>query len=152
MNTTILFGATVVAAGAMAWFAAQVQPRPADAQLPKGEKSMLKAVVHVNFGDAERQKHGLKNVTNMLKAEGGKAEVVVVCHGPGIALVVKDKSPDAGEVERLLKEGVKFEACENTLRDKGIPKDSLLPGVTTVTSGAAEVVRRQQDGYGYFKP
>jgi len=113
---------------------------------------MLRGVVHVNFGDAERQKHGLKNVTNVLKAEGGKAEVVVVCHGPGIALVVKDKSPDAGEVGRLIKEGVKFEACENTLRDKDIPKESLIPGVTTVPSGAVEVVRRQQDGFGYFRP
>ena len=150
MKKTILIGAAVAAAGAMAWFAGQSQP--AGAQPAKGEKAMLKAVVHVNFGDAERQKHGLKNVTNMLKAEGGKAEVVVVCHGPGIALVVKDKSPDAAEVERLIKEGVKFEACENTLKDKGIPKENLIPGVTTVPSGAAEVVRRQQDGFGYFKP
>lgn len=150
MKKTILFGVAVVAAGGMAWFAAQSQP--AGAQPAKGEKAMLRAVVHVNFGDAERQKHGLKNVTNVLKAEGGKAKVVVVCHGPGIALVVKDKSPDAAEVERLIKDGVKFEACENTLKDKGIPKESLVPGVTTVPSGAAEVVRRQQDGFGYFRP
>jgi intracellular sulfur oxidation DsrE/DsrF family protein len=152
MKKAILFSAVVVAAAVMVWFAAQAQPQPVGAQPAKGEKEMLKAVVHVNSGDAERQKHGLKNVTNMLKAEGGKAEVVVVCHGPGIALVVKDKSPDAAQVERLIKEGVKFEACENTLRDKGIPKESLIPGVTTVPSGAAEVVRRQQDGFGYFRP
>jgi intracellular sulfur oxidation DsrE/DsrF family protein len=152
MKKSILFGAAVVAAVVTAWFAAQAEPQPAGAQPAKGGKAMLRAVVHVNFGDTERQKHGLKNVTNMLKAEGGKAEVVIVCHGPGIALVVKDKSPDAAEVERLIKEGVKFEACENTLKDKGIPKESLIPGVTTVPSGAAEVVRRQQDGYGYFRP
>lgn len=152
MKKSILFGAAVLAAGATAWFAALARPQPAGAQPAKGEKATLKAVVHVNFGDAERQRHGLKNVTNMLKAEGGKAEVVVVCHGPGISLVVKDKSPDATQVDRLIKEGVKFEACENTLRDKGIPKESLIPGVTTVPSGAAEVVRRQQDGFGYFRP
>lgn len=150
MKRVITFGTAVVAAGALAWFAAQSPP--AGAQPAKGDKAMLKAVVHVNVGDAERQKHGLKNVTNMLKAEGGKAEVVVVCHGPGIALVVKDKSPDAGAVERLLKEGVTFEACENTLREKGIPKENLIPGVGTVPSGAAEVVRRQQGGFGYFRP
>ncbi len=150
MKKTILFGAAVVAAGAMAWFAAQSQP--AGAQPAKEGKAMLKAVVHVNVADAERQKHGLKNVANVLKAEEGKAEVVVVCHGPGITLLVKDKSPDAGEVERLLKDGVKFEACENTLTDKSILKESLIPGVTTVPSGAAEVVRRQQGGFGYFRP
>ena len=47
---------------------------------------------------------------------------------------------------------MRFAACENTLREKGIPKESLLPGVATVPSGAAEVVRRQQDGFGYFRP
>lgn len=150
MKKAILFGAAVVAAGAMAWFAAQ--PQPAGAQPAKGEKAMLKAVVHVNFADAERQKHGLKNVTNILKDVKGAAEIVVVCHGGGIGLVVKDKSEHADEVARLIKEGVRFAACENTMRDKSIPKENLLPGVTTVPSGAVEVIRKQQEGYGYFKP
>ena len=44
----------------------------------KGETTMLKAVVHVNFADSDRQKHGLKNVSNILKEVKGEAEVVVV--------------------------------------------------------------------------
>ena len=114
-------------------------------------KGMFKAVVHVNFTDSERQKHGLKNIANMLK-EVKTGDIEVVCHGGGIGLLVKDKSPDASEVERLMTEGVRFVACENTLKDKSIPKDSLISGVTTVPSGAVEVVRKQQDGYGYFRP
>jgi len=42
----------------------------ADAQdkaTPKEEAKMLKAVAHVNFADSERQKHGLRNVENILK-------------------------------------------------------------------------------------
>lgn len=112
---------------------------------------MLKAVVHINFPDRERQKHGLKNITNILKEEKG-AEIEVVCHGGGIGLLVKDKSEHADEVARLIKEGVRFAACENTLRDKSIPKENLLPGVDTVPSGAVEVLRKQQEGYGYFRP
>ena len=112
---------------------------------------MLKAVVHINFTDSERQKHGLKNVTNILKEEKG-AEIEVVCHGGGIGLLVKDKTDHADEVARLIKEGVRFAACENTLRDKSIPKENLLPDVTTVPSGAVEVIRKQQEGFGYFKP
>jgi intracellular sulfur oxidation DsrE/DsrF family protein len=117
-----------------------------------GASPMLRAVVHVNFADAERQGHGLKNVTNMLKEANGADEIVVVCHGGGIGLVVKDRSPEPAEVERLIQEGVRFVACENTLRDKAIPRNRLLPGVETVPSGAVEVVRRQQDGSGYFRP
>lgn len=114
--------------------------------------SLMKAVVHVNFSDSERQKHGLKNVTNMLKEEKGNIEIEVVCHGGGIGLLVKGQSQHAAEVERLGKEGVRFVACENTMRDKKIAKEELLEGVETVPSGAIEVVKKQQEGYGYFKP
>ena len=44
---------------------------------------------------------GLESVPFGLVQDPAKAEVVVVCHGPGIALLVKDKSPDAGEVRRV---------------------------------------------------
>ena len=112
---------------------------------------MLKAVVHINFTDSERQKHALKNVTNILKEEKS-AEIEVVCHGGGIGLLVKDMTAQADDVARLINEGVRFAACENTLRDKSIPKENLLPDVTTVPSGAVEVIRKQQEGFGYFKP
>jgi intracellular sulfur oxidation DsrE/DsrF family protein len=118
----------------------------------KGEKTMLKAVIHVNFSDSDRQKHGLKNVSNILKEVQGEAEIVVACHGEGIGLLVTEKSQHADEVERLIKEKVRFVACENTMRDRSITKDNLLPGVTTIPSGAVEVIRKQQEGYGYFKP
>ena len=118
----------------------------------KGENTKLKAVIHINFSDSDRQKHGLKNVSNILKEVKGEAKIVVVCHGEGIGLLVKEKSQHADVVERLIKEKVRFVACENTLRDKAIPKDKLLPGVTTIPSGAVEVIRKQQEGFGYFKP
>ena len=113
---------------------------------------MFRAVVHVTFAEPDRQKHGLRNVSNMLAAEGGQGEVVVVCHGPGIGLLVTGKTAAAEEVGKLMTEGVRFAACENTMREKAISKGDLLPGVATVPSGAAEVVRKQQEGFGYFRP
>lgn len=123
-----------------------------DKAVSLGEPQMFKAVVHVNFADSERQKHGLKNVANMLKEVKDHFEIEVVCHGGGIGLLVRDQTQHAAEVERLSKQGVRFAACENTMRDKSISKDSLLPDVVTVPSGAVEIVRKQQDGYGYFRP
>lgn len=126
--------------------------RAEDEPSPKEAAKVLKVVVHINFSDGDRQKHGLKNVGNILKEVKGAAEVVVVCHGEGIGLLVKEKSHHAEQVARLVKEKVRFAACENTLRDKAIPKGNLLPGVTTTPSGAVEVIRKQQEGFGYFKP
>ena len=111
----------------------------------------VKAVFHVNFDDAERQKHALKNASNVLKDAGAGTELEVVCHGPGIKLLTRE-SPAADQVAELSKQGVRFVACENTMREKNIARDALLPGVGTVPSGAGEILKRQMDGYAYFKP
>ena len=116
------------------------------------EGGPLKVVVHVNVPESGVQGAGLKNVTNILK-EAPDAQVEVVCHGAGIGLVEKARTDHAEAVEALIKKGVKFVACENTMRQKSIRKEDLLPGVGTVPSGTVEVVRKQQkDGFAYFKP
>ena len=142
----------LIAVGVVVLAGASVVSRAEDKPSPKEAKKMLKVVVHINFADSERQKHGLKNVSNILKEVKGEAEIVVVCHGAGIDLLVKEKSQHADEVAQLVDKKVRFVACENTLREKAIPKEQLLPGVTTTPSGAVEVVRKQQEGFGYFKP
>jgi intracellular sulfur oxidation DsrE/DsrF family protein len=116
-----------------------------------GEDAVFRAVIHVNFDDSERQKAALKNVTNMLD-EVKSGDIEVVCHGKGLGLLVREKTQHAAEVERLAKRGVRFAACENTMREKSVANDQLLSGVSTVPSGAVEIVRKQQQGYGYFRP
>ena len=113
---------------------------------------MIKAVIHVNFSEPERQGHGLKNVENILKEVGNDAEIEVVAHGAGIGLLVKGESKHADAVQLLIEHKVKFVACRNTLRDKSIAEDRLLPGVQVTASGAVEVLRKQQEGFSYFKP
>ncbi len=116
------------------------------------EDGPLKVVVHVNFPESGTQGAGLKNVTNILK-EAPDTIVEVVCHGAGIGLVEKSRTDHAEAIETLMKKGVRFVACENTMRQKSIRKEDLVPGVGTVGSGAVEVIRKQRkEGYAYFKP
>jgi uncharacterized protein len=119
---------------------------------PKERDPMLKAVVHVNFGDPERQGHGLKNVENILAEVGNNAQIEIVAHGAGIFLLVQGESKHADKIQSLIDRQVKFMACRNSLRDKSIAEDRLLPGVQVTASGAVEVLRKQQEGFGYFKP
>lgn len=123
---------------------------PARCEDPAGP---LRVVVHVNFPETGRQGHGLKNIANILREVGDNgATIEVVCHGAGIGLLEKTRTEHADPVAELIKRGVRFVACENTMRQKSIRKEDLLPGVGTVPSGAVEVVRKQRDGYAYFKP
>ena len=118
----------------------------------KSEGGPLKVVVHLNVSESGVQGAGLKNITNLLK-EAPDTKVEVVCHGAGIGLLEKARTDHTEAIASLIKKGVTFVACENTMRQKSIRKEDLLPGVGTVPSGAVEVVRKQQkDGYAYFKP
>ena len=115
------------------------------------EATMLKAVVHINFGDTSRQEAGLKNVENILK-EADDTIIEVVCHGDGLTLLTAKEAKHAELVQSLMKRGVQFAACENTMRKKSVKKDDLLEGSATVPSGAFEVIRKQSQGYSYFRP
>ena len=120
--------------------------------LGQAAQGPIKMIVHVNFDDKDRQEQALKNVHNVLEETQGKAEMEVVAHGAGIGLLLKERSGHAEKIEGLIKRGVRFVACENTLKQKSISKDKLLANVPTVPSGAVELARRQSEGYAYFKP
>lgn len=113
---------------------------------------MLKAVIHWNFDDSRRQESGLRNIDNILTGSNTETDIAVVCHGPGISLLAKEQSPHQKKVLELQQQGVSFLACENTLKSRSLSAADLIDGTETVSSGAVEVVRRQQDGYGYFQP
>ncbi len=115
------------------------------------DEAMLKAVVHINFGDVDRQEKGLENIKNIL-LDVEDAQIEVVCHGEGIVLVAKKQAKHSDLVHALMKKGVRFVACENTMKKKSLNKEDLLNGTTTVPSGAVEVIRKQSQGYGYFRP
>jgi intracellular sulfur oxidation DsrE/DsrF family protein len=120
---------------------------------PPPAEPPLTVVVHVNFADTGRQGQGLKNIENVLKEVGDTgATVEFVCHGGGIGLVEKTRSDHAEQVSALIKRGVRFVACRNTMKQKSIKPEDLIPGVEVVPAGALEVIRKQHAGYAYFRP
>jgi len=133
-------------------FSSIVAAAPDDDGPRRDATKALQAVVHINFADAERQEFGLKNIENILKNAETGAEIEVVCHGMGIGLLVSSKTKHGEAVKKLMDGGVRFVACENTMKKQSIKKDDLLHGTGTVPSGALEVVRKQREGYAYFKP
>lgn len=93
----------------------------------------------------------LNNVENLRKALGeDQTGVVVIAHGKGLGLLLKE-SPVRDRIDKLAEAGVVFAACENTMEKQNVAKDELLPATTTVDSGVAEVVRKQEAGWAYIK-
>ena len=82
----------------------------------------------------------------------GNAKLEVVCHGPGLDLLVKDKTTVQKEIEELQgKFNVVFAACEATMRRRGIDKSQILTQATTVPSANLEISSKQQEGWSYIK-
>jgi len=81
----------------------------------------------------------------------GNAQLEIVCHGPGLDLLVKDKTTVQKEIEELDKLHVAFVACEATMKRRGIDKSRIIPQARTVPAAILEISSKEQDGWSYVK-
>ena len=115
-----------------------------------------RVVYHVNDTGAQAAA-ALRNIGNHLEVNP-KAQIVVVTHALGVDFLMegaKDKggNPYNIRVEELKAQGVKFDVCEITLRNRKLTKSQFIPEVEFVPSGVAEITRLQQrEGYAYLRP
>ncbi|MCF8285944.1 MAG: DsrE family protein [Chitinophagaceae bacterium] len=112
---------------------------------------MHQVVMQLNSGDTAVWSSMLGNVRNFQKIWPGKVTIEVVVHGKALNFLVKEKSHLVSEIESMTKLGVIFNACENTMNKYGIRKDMLIPSVSSVPSGVAELVMKQEEGWSYLK-
>ncbi|HEX9431241.1 MAG TPA: DsrE family protein [Burkholderiales bacterium] len=115
-----------------------------------------KVVYHLNSG-LEQSSDGLRNIRNHLEVNP-KAQIVVVAHARGVDYLMKgakdrNGNPYDAAVEQLVNEGVRFDVCEITLRNRNLKRDQFIPEALFVPSGVAEIARLQQrEGYAYLRP
>ncbi len=98
-----------------------------------------------NFATMVRHAKNIKTVARNSKLE-------IVCHGPGLDLLVKDKTTVQKEIEELhQKYNVVFLACEATMQRRNIDRSRLLPLAKTVPFANLEISSKQQEGWSYIK-
>lgn len=108
-------------------------------------------VFQMSTADIEEQKGLISNLESLKKGWGDKIQIEVVAHGPGITFLIKEKSVSAEAIANMMKAGVIFVACENTMHKKNITKEQLLEGVGTVPMGIGEIIMKQEQGWSYIK-
>jgi uncharacterized protein len=123
---------------------------------PSGPVAPDKVVYHIN--DTEQQAiDALRNIGNHLEVNP-KARIVVVTHARGVDFLfdgAKDKNgnPYNIRVEQLKLQGVQFDVCDITLRNRKLDKGKFISEASFVPSGVAEITRLQQrEGYAYLRP
>ena len=115
-----------------------------------------KVVYHVNNTEVQAT-DALRNIGNHLEVNP-KAKIVVVTHSRGVDFLMNDDKDTNGNpynirVEELKAQGVKFDVCQITLRNRQLKKEQFIPEAGFVPSGVAEITRLQQrEGYAYLRP
>ncbi|TNE72423.1 hypothetical protein EP331_07245 [bacterium] len=109
-----------------------------------------KIVFQLVSADSTVHKSFLKQLKNILAADP-RTDIKVVCHGPGIQLIMKSKSTQLDKIREFSKKGVEFVACENTMKGRGIPKEDILEIATYAEAGILHIVKLQREGYAYIK-
>jgi hypothetical protein len=121
-----------------------------------GDFAEQKVVLQVS--DKAKQGFVLNVAKNLVKHYGrDQVSVEVVAFGPGLGLLVNSKkNKNAKRVASLAAEGVKFDACANTIKamtrkNKGVaPK--ILSQATIVPAGVVQIIDLQNKGYKLIKP
>jgi uncharacterized protein len=80
------------------------------------------------------------------------AQMEVVMYAKGMELVMPERSTYLADVKEAMKSpNVSFKVCAIALKNNGIDKSQLLPGVQVVPDGIYELVSKQQEHWGYIK-
>jgi intracellular sulfur oxidation DsrE/DsrF family protein len=112
-------------------------------------------VYHID--DSQRAIPMIRSVGNHRRADA-EIRIIVVALSAGVDFLVEGAADDRGNtydalVDPLMLEGVEFRVCGNTLKGRQIDAARLLPDVTVVPSGVAEIARLQiEEGAAYIKP
>jgi intracellular sulfur oxidation DsrE/DsrF family protein len=116
----------------------------------------VKVVYHMSDG-IDQASRGLASIRNHLRAEPD-TKIVVVALGEGIRFLIKGATERNGRpfdtaVTALAKQGVEFRVCNNTLTAHNVAPSELVPEITLVPAGVAEIARLQaREGYAYIRP
>ena len=86
-----------------------------------------------------------------IKTAWPNAEIEVICHGPGLDLLMTSKSKASKALADWSAQGVVFSACNNTMKRRNIKKEDLLPTVQVVPSAMIELTLKQEEGWAYVK-
>lgn len=107
-------------------------------------------VMQLTSGDTLVHKNLMKQIKNMKEASP-TLQLEVVCHGPGMDMLMGDRSIVQGKLKQFAAQGIAFLACENTIRERNLDPAKVLPEAGHVKAGIIHIVERQEEGWSYIK-
>jgi intracellular sulfur oxidation DsrE/DsrF family protein len=107
-------------------------------------------VMQLTSGDTLVHKNLMKQFRNMMEA-APTMQLEVVCHGPGMDMLMNDRSIVQEKVKEFAAKGIVFLACENTIKERNLDRSKVMAEAGYVKAGIIHIVERQEDGWSYIK-
>jgi intracellular sulfur oxidation DsrE/DsrF family protein len=139
-NRNILFATAVLAFSTICTVEANAQNTP-----------QHRIVMQLSSADTMVWKGLMNNLKNLKAGWGDSVIIEVVAHGPGIELMMKNKTTQLANIRKHTANGITFYVCENTMREKQIPYDAIIAEGVFVKMGIGHIVKRQEQGWSYIK-
>jgi len=109
-----------------------------------------KIVFQLTSADTTVHKMLVRQLSNVLSA-APNSKVEVVCHGPGITMLTTLKTIVHPKITELKGKGIEFVVCENTLAERKVTKEEIVPEAAFVKAGIIEIVKKQEEGWSYIR-
>lgn len=109
-----------------------------------------KIVFQLSSEDTMVHKALMKQLNNLIREAPG-TKIEVVCHGPGLNMLMKGKTVVQDKITQLTNRDVVFVACEFAMSERNIPKEKIIPEAGFVPFAIIEIVTKQEQGWSYIK-
>lgn len=107
-------------------------------------------VFQLSSGDTMAHKALMKQLKNITSV-APETEIEVVCHGPGLNMLVADKTVVRNSIQNIISDKITFLACEFSMKERNVAKESIIPEAGFVKAGIIEIVIKQEQGWSYIK-
>jgi intracellular sulfur oxidation DsrE/DsrF family protein len=116
----------------------------------KVDEKTHKIVFQLTTSDTLSHKALMKQLKN-IKSVSPKTEIEVVCHGPGLEMLQTNKTTVFKGIQEAKLNGVNFQACEFSLKERKVEKSLIISEAGFVPAGIIYIVEKQEQGYSYIK-
>lgn len=114
------------------------------------KKAVHKIIFQLTTEDTLAHKALMKQLNNITTV-APDTKIEVVCHGPGLNMLINGKTTVQDKMQQMKTRGVVFVACEFSMSERNVTKDKIIPEAGFVKAGIIEIVTKQEEGWSYIK-
>ncbi len=118
---------------------------------PGAIRAQHRVIMQLASGDTLAHKALMFQLKNLKEVWADSVEIEVLIQGQALDLIIANKTTQAEGIYLLKQKGVRFVACEFSMKQRKVSKEELLNDLESVKYGLIEVITKQEQGWTYLK-